>query len=86
AGNYKLNKVNTINVSGEIGFGIVTTDKHTGMSGLNGVYSILLELDEKTVFRTEDLRRQWRSKQEVVCALHIPKSRNWKTGKSNTSV
>jgi murein DD-endopeptidase MepM/ murein hydrolase activator NlpD len=50
SGNYKLNKVNTINLSGEVGFGIITTDKHNGASGTNGVYSIELELDGKTVF------------------------------------
>ena len=50
AGNYKLNKVNTINLSGEVGFGIIATDKHNGASGTNGVYSIELELDGKTVF------------------------------------
>lgn len=50
AGNYKLNKVNTINLSGEVGFGIVATDKHNGASGTNGVYSIELELDGKTIF------------------------------------
>lgn len=50
AGNYKLNKVNTINLSGEVGFGIIATDKHNGASGTNGVYSIELELDDKTIF------------------------------------
>lgn len=50
AGKYKLNKVNTINLSGEVGFGIIATDKHNGASGTNGVYSIELELDGKTVF------------------------------------
>lgn len=50
AGSYHLNAVNTINVSGEIGFGITATDKHNGASGTNGVYSIQLEVDGKTVF------------------------------------
>lgn len=49
-GNYSLNKVNTINLSGEVGFGIVATDRHSGQSGLNGVYSIELKLDGKSVF------------------------------------
>lgn len=49
-GNYSLNKVNTINLSGEVGFGITTTDKHDGASGLNGVYSIELYLDGKAIF------------------------------------
>ncbi|MFI5450609.1 M23 family metallopeptidase [Pedobacter sp. UC225_61] len=49
-GKYNLNKVNTINLSGEVGFGIITTDKHNGLSGTNGVYSIELEVDDKIIF------------------------------------
>lgn len=49
-GNYHLNKVSTINLSGEVGFGIITTDKHNGRSGTNGVYSIMLELDGLPVY------------------------------------
>ena len=48
AGNYRA--TNTLNLSGEIGFGVVTTDRHTGMSGTNGVYSIVLELDGRPVY------------------------------------
>jgi murein DD-endopeptidase MepM/ murein hydrolase activator NlpD len=47
---YNLNKVNTINLSGEVGFGIITTDKHNGLSGTNGVYSIELEVDGKMIY------------------------------------
>jgi murein DD-endopeptidase MepM/ murein hydrolase activator NlpD len=50
SGNYRLNSVNTINLGGEVGFGIVTTDRHNGASGLNGVYSIELELDGGLVY------------------------------------
>jgi len=50
AGSYKLNKVTTINLSGEVGFGVMATDRHNGASGTNGVYSIELELDGKSVF------------------------------------
>jgi len=56
AGNYRLNKVNTINLNGEVGFGIVATDRHNGASGLNGVYSIQLELDDSLVY-TSSLER-----------------------------
>ena len=49
-GNYSLNNVQTINLYGEVGFGIVTTDKHNGLSGTNGVYSIKLEVDGTTIF------------------------------------
>lgn len=50
AGSYRLNKVNTINLGGEVGFGIIATDKHNGASGTNGVYSIELEVDGKLVY------------------------------------
>jgi hypothetical protein len=50
AGNYRLNSVSTINLSGEVGFGIVTTDRHSGASGLNGVYSIELLVDGSPVY------------------------------------
>lgn len=49
-GRYQLNKVTTINLYGEVGFGITTTDKHSGNSGLNGVYSIELFVDEKPIY------------------------------------
>jgi hypothetical protein len=49
SGKYHL-AVGTINTSGEVGFGITTTDRHNGNSGINGVYSIELEVDGKAVF------------------------------------
>lgn len=49
-GTYHLNKVTTINLGGEVGFGIITTDKHNGASGTNGVYSIELALDGQTIY------------------------------------
>jgi murein DD-endopeptidase MepM/ murein hydrolase activator NlpD len=50
AGKFHLNAVNTINVSGEVGFGITATDRHNGKSGIIGVYSIELTVDGKTVY------------------------------------
>ena len=47
-GAYRVN--GPVSLNGEIGFGIVTTDRHTGMSGTNGVYSITLEVDGRPVF------------------------------------
>lgn len=47
-GNYKASA--PVSLTGEVGFGVVTTDKHNGLSGTNGVYSIQLELDGKMVF------------------------------------
>ncbi|KQR68134.1 M23 family metallopeptidase [Pedobacter sp. Leaf176] len=47
-GTYKAS--GPISLAGEVGFGVVTTDRHNGLSGTNGVYSIQLELDGKMVF------------------------------------
>lgn len=49
-GIYKLNQVSTINLSGEVGFGIVVNDRHNGASGNNGAYSIELEVDDIKVY------------------------------------
>jgi hypothetical protein len=50
AGVYRLKNVNTINLTGEVGFGITVNDRHNGASGNNGVYSIQLEVDGQVVF------------------------------------
>jgi len=47
-GNYKTTA--PISLTGEVGFGIATTDRHNGLSGTNGVYSIQLEVDGKIVY------------------------------------
>ncbi len=39
-----------VSLTGEVGFGIVVTDRHNGLSGTNGVYSIQLELDGKKIY------------------------------------
>lgn len=39
-----------VSLTGEVGFGIVVTDRHNGLSGTNGVYSIQLEVDGKMVY------------------------------------
>ncbi|WP_316800111.1 M23 family metallopeptidase [Pedobacter frigidisoli] len=48
AGLYKASA--PVSLTGEVGFGVVTTDRHNGMSGTNGVYSIQLELDGKMIY------------------------------------
>ena len=50
SGKYHLTSSSTLSLTGEIGFGIITTDRHNGLSGTNGVYSIELEVDGQTVF------------------------------------
>ncbi len=47
-GSYKA--VAPVNLSGEVGFGVVATDRHNGLSGTNGVYSIQLEVDGKLIY------------------------------------
>jgi len=47
-GSYKT--TTPISLTGEVGFGIVVTDRHNGLSGTNGVYSIQLEVDGKKVY------------------------------------
>ncbi len=49
-GSYKLNQVNTINLSGEVGFGIVVNDRHNGASGNNGAYAVELNVDGVNVY------------------------------------
>jgi murein DD-endopeptidase MepM/ murein hydrolase activator NlpD len=53
-GTYRINT--QLNLTGDVGFGIVATDRHSGLSGLNGVYSITLEVDGFPVF-TSSLER-----------------------------
>ncbi|WP_083252046.1 M23 family metallopeptidase [Pedobacter steynii] len=72
AGNYKLNKVNTINLSGEAGFGIITTDKHNGASGTNGVYSIELELDGKIVFTSSLEKFKFENSKAINAHIDYP--------------
>lgn len=49
-GRHTLNQVSTINLSGEVGFGIVVNDRHNGASGNNGVYAIELYVDNQIVY------------------------------------
>ncbi len=49
-GNYTLNQSPVINLSGEVGFGIITTDRNSASANQNGVYSIELQLDNKTIY------------------------------------
>ncbi|EDM35864.1 hypothetical protein PBAL39_06781 [Pedobacter sp. BAL39] len=78
AGKYSLNKVSTINLSGEVGFGIVATDRHSGASGLNGVYSIELELDGKTVFTSALERFSFENSKAINSHIDYPTYLNTK--------
>ncbi|RZL50834.1 MAG: M23 family peptidase [Pedobacter sp.] len=72
AGKYNLNKVITINLSGEVGFGISATDRHSGNSGLNGVYSIELELDGKNVFTSALERFSFENSKAINSHIDYP--------------
>lgn len=71
-GNYRLNKVSTINLSGEVGFGIVATDKHNGASGTNGVYSIELLLDDRPVYTSALERFQFENSKAINSHIDYP--------------
>lgn len=71
-GNYRLNNVSTINLSGEVGFGIISTDKHNGASGTNGVYSIELEMDGKTIFTSALERFKFENSKAINSHIDYP--------------
>lgn len=77
-GKYSLNKVKTINLSGEVGFGISATDKHNGMSGINGVYAIELELDGKLVFTSALERFSFENSRAINSHIDYPAFLNFK--------
>jgi murein DD-endopeptidase MepM/ murein hydrolase activator NlpD len=77
-GKYNLNKVKTINLSGEVGFGITATDKHTGMSGINGVYAIELELDGKIIYTSALERFSFANSRAINSHLDYPAFLNYK--------
>ena len=49
-GNYHLTQPGTLNLSGSIGFGITANDMNSTSPNHNGIYSIELKLDGKTVY------------------------------------
>ncbi|MEJ5994304.1 M23 family metallopeptidase [Pedobacter sp. Du54] len=77
-GKYALNKVKTINLSGEVGFGISATDKHNGKSGINGVYAIELELDGKIIFTSALERFRFENSRAINSHIDYPAYLNFK--------
>jgi murein DD-endopeptidase MepM/ murein hydrolase activator NlpD len=69
-GAYRTNT--TLNLSGDIGFGIVATDRHSGLSGLNGVYSITLELDGSPVFTSSLERFEFENSKAINSHIDYP--------------
>ncbi len=52
-GIYNINKLDSVTVNGEIGFGIECIDKETGATGPNGVFSIELQSGGKRIYYHE---------------------------------
>ncbi len=77
-GKYSLNKVKTIHLSGEVGFGIATTDKHNGMSGINGVYAIELELDGEIIYTSALERFSFENSRAINSHIDYPALLNFK--------
>jgi murein DD-endopeptidase MepM/ murein hydrolase activator NlpD len=78
SGKYNLNKVSTINLSGEVGFGITTTDKHDGASGINGVYSIELFVDDNPVYTSALERFSFENSRAINSHIDYPAYLNLK--------
>jgi hypothetical protein len=51
-GNYKLNKIDFIIVSGEIGLGIMAYDQQNGTANKNGIFSTTIKLDDEIIFES----------------------------------
>jgi murein DD-endopeptidase MepM/ murein hydrolase activator NlpD len=69
-GNYSV--ANPIELNGEIGFGISTIDRHNGLSGVNGVYSIELELDGKTIYTSALERFSFENSKAINSHIDYP--------------
>ncbi|MEO5912352.1 MAG: M23 family metallopeptidase [Pelobium sp.] len=51
-GNYSLNQVNVVPVSGEIGLGIMAYDQFDGATNHNGLFSTTIKLDGQIIYET----------------------------------
>lgn len=75
-GSYKT--VAPISLTGEVGFGIVVTDRHNGLSGTNGVYSIELEVDGKKVYTSALERFAFENSKAINSHIDYPTYLNTK--------
>jgi murein DD-endopeptidase MepM/ murein hydrolase activator NlpD len=69
-GTYHINT--QLNLSGEIGFGIIANDRHSGLSGLNGVYSITLEVDGSPVYTSSLERFKFENSKAINSHIDYP--------------
>ncbi|QPH39229.1 M23 family metallopeptidase [Pedobacter endophyticus] len=75
-GNYKT--LAPVSLTGEVGFGIVVTDRHNGLSGTNGVYSIQLEVDGKMVYTSALERFAFENSKAINSHIDYPTYLNTK--------
>lgn len=75
-GSYKT--IAPISLTGEVGFGIVVTDRHNGLSGTNGVYSIQLEVDGKKVYTSALERFAFENSKAINSHIDYPTYLNTK--------
>ena len=76
SGNYKT--TSPISLTGEVGFGVVVTDRHNGLSGTNGVYSIQLELDGKLIYTSALERFAFENSKAINAHIDYPTYLNTK--------
>jgi len=80
AGNYHLTKPAVMNLNGEIGFGITTNDRTSASANHNGIYSIELKLDGKTVYTFAAERFAFDQTHAINAYIDYPeflKARRW---------
>ena len=70
SGKYKA--LAPVSLTGEVGFGIVVTDRHNGLSGTNGVYSIQLELDGKMIYTSALERFSFENSKAINSHIDYP--------------
>ncbi len=71
-GNYSLSGISSLSLFGEVGFGIISTDKHSGISGTNGVYSIELKVDNQVVFKSTFERLSFETNRGIISYVDFP--------------
>ncbi len=71
-GNYKLLQSPVINVNGEIGFGIMTTDHNSASANTLGVYSIDLRMDGKSIYTSVWERFSFENSRAINSHLDYP--------------
>ena len=74
----KYSTVSPTSLSGEVGFGIIVTDRHNGLSGTNGVYSIQLELDGKIIYTSALERFAFENSKAINSHIDYPTYLNTK--------